>query len=188
MDMVYKLSDKELKDVLKNLTILVDSREKSNKHIIEWFKAKEVSYKVQKLDFGDYSAMLPKGSIKGIDRDIYFTTSVCIERKANIDEMAMNLKDKAIRLKNELLSFNKYGIKYFIFVEDALFHKHIRNGNYRSQYDSKTLYARFKGIESEFDTIIVPIDKEYIGSEILNTLYYQVRNILKRKFEVVEQE
>ena len=182
--MNYKFSDKELKDILKKLVILVDTREKSNKHILEWFNEKKIKYKIQKLDYGDYSAYIPKGGIKGIDRDIYFTQSICIERKANIDEMAGNLKEGAVRLKNELLSFNKYGIKYFIFVEDNLYHKHLRNGNYRSLYDSKTLYARLKGLESEFDTVIVPIAKEYISAEIYNTIYYQARNILKRKFEI----
>lgn len=82
------------------------------------------------------------------------------------------------------MAFNKYNIKYFMFVEDNLFHKHLRNGSYRSLYDSKTLYARLKGIESEFNTIIVPVDKEFIASEIYNTLYYQVRHILKRELKI----
>ena len=51
-------------------------------------------------------------------------------------------------------------------------------------YDSKTLYARFKGLEAEFNTVIVPISKEYMASEIYNTLYYHVRAILKREFEI----
>lgn len=184
--MNYKFSDIELKKILKEMVILIDTREKSNKHIIKWFGEKKIKCKVQKLDFGDYSAYIPSGSIKGIDRDLYFTQSICIERKANIDELASNLKDGAVRLKNELMAFNKYNIKYFIFLEDSLFHKHLRNGNYRSMYDSKTLYARLKGIEAEFNTIIIPIGTDYIASEIYSTLYYQIRNILKRKFNITE--
>lgn len=182
--MNYKFTDAELKNILKELVILIDTREKSNNHITKWFDEKKIKYKVQKLDYGDYSAYIPRGGIKGIDRDLYFTGSICIERKANIDELAGNLKDQAIRLKNELMAFNKYNIKYFMFVEDNLFHKHLRNGSYRSLYDSKTLYARLKGIESEFNTIIVPVDKEFIASEIYNTLYYQVRHILKRELKI----
>ena len=182
--MNYKFSDKELKEILKKMVILTDTREKTNKHITDWFDKNKIKYKVKKLDYADYSVYLPAGSIKGIERDIYFTDSICIERKNSIDEVAGNFKDDAVRLKNELLSLNKYDVKYFIFLEDALFHKHIRNGNFRSMYDSKTLYARFKGLEAEFNTVIVPISKEYMASEIYNTLYYHVRAILKREFEI----
>lgn len=183
-NMNFKMSDKELKETLKKMVVLVDTREKSNKHITDWFDKNKIKYKVKKLDYADYSVYLPAGSIKGIERDIYFTDSICIERKNSIDEVAGNFKDDAVRLKNELLSLNKYDVKYFIFLEDALFHKHIRNGNFRSMYDSKTLYARFKGLEAEFNTVIVPISKEYMASEIYNTLYYHVRAILKREFEI----
>lgn len=182
--MKYNFTDSELKAIMKNLVVLIDTREKTTKHIVSWFDEKKVKYVVRKLDTADYSAMLPKGSIKGIDRDLYFTNSICIERKANIDELCGNLKDGAVRLKNEMLQLNKNRTRFFIFLEDALYHKHLRNGNYRSQYDSATLYARLKGIEAEFNTIIVPIGKEYIGAEIYNTLYYQVRNILKRELNV----
>ena len=59
--MNYKFSDVELKKILKELVILIDTREKSNKHIIKWFEEKKIKYKVQKLDYGDYSAYIPKG-------------------------------------------------------------------------------------------------------------------------------
>ena len=183
--MNYKFSDAELKKVLKELVVLVDTREKSNKHILKWFEEKKIKYKIQKLDYGDYSAYIPKGGIYGIDRDIYFTQSICIERKGSIDEIAGNLKDGAVRLKNELMAFNKYNIKYFIFLEDNLFHKHLRNQNYRSLYDPKILYARLKGLEAEFNTIIVPIGADYVAAEIYNTLYYRIRHILKREFKIL---
>ena len=101
---------------MKNLVILIDTREKTNKHIIDWFDKKKVKYALKKLDTADYSAMLPKGSIKGIDRDLYFTNSICIERKANIDELCGNLKEGAVRLKNEMLQLNKNGTRFFIFI------------------------------------------------------------------------
>ena len=114
-------------------------------------------------------------------RDIYFFDDIVIERKANIDEIAGNLKDDAARLKKELAHLNKYNTRFYIFIEDSLYHKHIRNGKYRSQYDPKTLYNRIKkGIEAEYNTIIVPTDAKYIGSEIYNTLasyvYYKFKH------------
>ena len=167
----YKFTDKELKQALNNLTILVDTREQKNEHILDAFNKLKVNYKVQKLDFGDYSCFIPKGSFEGQARDIYFTNDIAIERKASIDELAGNLKDDATRIRTELAHINKYNIKCYLFVEDYLFDKHIREGNYRSQYTPKTLYKRLKKqIEARYSTLIRPVHKDYIGSEIYNTL------------------
>jgi hypothetical protein len=201
----YQFVDREIDSIQKNLTILCDTREQTNKHIIDFFKLKGINYKNVKLDYGDYSVMLPQGSFKGQQRDIYFTNDIVIERKFCIDEIAMNFKDKKTnineinkeiidllgkdylakvlksdynRFKQELTSINKNGIEFFIFVEDKNFDENIRRGNYRSQYKKESLYARVKSLEREFRTIIRPIGKECMGSEIFNTLKYGVRNKL----------
>ena len=179
--MRYKLSDKTINNLLNKLVVTIDTREKANKHIIDFFETMKIAYKVEKLPFGDYSCKLPKGSLEGQLRDIYFFDDIVIERKANIDEIAGNLKDDAARLKKELAHLNKYNTRFYIFIEDSLYHKHIRNGKYRSQYEPKTLYNRIKkGIEAEYNTIFVPIEAKYMGSEIYNTLasyvYYKFKH------------
>lgn len=203
--MMYKFSDSETGKILKNLTVICDSREQSNDHIISFFNKKGIKYKTMKLDYGDYSIMIPQGSFKNQIRDIYFTNDIVLERKFCIDEMAMNLKDKKTnineikqeiidllgkqylekvlksdynRFKQELTSINKYGIAFRILIEDPNFDENIRQGNYRSQYDPKTLYSRLKSLESEFRTTIRPVNKLHMGSEIFNTLKYGVRNKL----------
>ena len=206
--MHYKFTDKEINELLDKLVILVDSREQANSHVIDWFDKSKKTYKIQKLDYGDYSCFLPIGSFEGQARDIYFNDDLVIERKFCIDELAMNLKDNKTnineikkeiielfgekylakvlktdynRFKQELTTLNKNDVRFFILLEDENFDKNIRNGNFRAQYDKATLYKRFKGIESEFNTFIRPIGKEFIGSEIYNTLKYGVRNILVHK-------
>ena len=203
--MRYRFTDGETKNILDNLTILIDTREKANSHIINFFNKKKIPYKVQKLDYGDYSIMMPRGSFNGQTRDIYFTNDIVLERKFCIDEIAMNLKDKKTnineikqeiidllgkqylekvlksdynRFKQELTSINKYGITFKILIEDPDFDENIRLGNYRNQYEPKTLYSRLKSLESEFRTTIRPVNKLYMGSEIFNTLKYGVRNKL----------
>ena len=104
--MRYRFADKELKKVLDNLVVIVDSRENANQHIIDFFNKKKIPYVVEKLPFGDYSCKIKAGSFEGQERDIYFTNDFVIERKANIDELANNLKDDAARLKKELAHLN----------------------------------------------------------------------------------
>lgn len=206
--MKYKFSDKEIDGILNNLVILVDTREQTNDHILEWLKAKKKNYKVVKLDYGDYGCYLPAGSFKGQLRDIYFTDDIVIERKFCIDELAMNLRTKKeninemnkevidllgekylekvlksdySRLKQELTALNKYGVNFFIFLEDPNFDYNIRNQNYRANYKNETLYKRLKALEREFKTMIRPISKKDIASEIYNTLRYGIRDIFKNR-------
>lgn len=206
--MRYKFNDREIKEILDKMVVIADTRENANTHVLSWLYNHKKSYKTQKLDYGDYSCYLPIGSFEGQTRDIYFTDELVIERKFCIDELAMNFRDNKTnlneikketiellgldylkkvlktdynRLKFELTNMNKYGIEFYIFLEDENFDRNIRVGNYRSQYDPKTLYARLKGLEREFHTIIRPVSREFIGSEIYNTLRTGVRNILVHK-------
>lgn len=212
--MRYKFTEKEIKELYKKIVVLVDTREQENFHITNWFARNKIPFKVQKLDYGDYSAMLPAGAFKGQLRDIYFTNDLVIERKFCIDELAMNLKDKKtnineikqeiidllglkylekvlksdyVRIKQELANLNRFGIEFYIFLEDNNFDKNIRTkGTFRAQYTPEHLYSRLKALEREFHTIIRPIDVEYMGSEIYNTLKYGIRNILVHKGYIEE--
>lgn len=219
--MRYKFTDAELKKVMNNLTILIDTREQANEHVIEFLDKKKIAYEVKKLDFGDYACMLPANSFEGQERAIYFDRDIVIERKNGIDEVAGNLKDDT-RILKELAHLNKYNIKYYVFLEDPEmvqtlkglnteekkslkecmemlerkniwlkpegFDFNIRKGNYRSEYQPKSLYARLKTIEARYNTVIRPIDKQFMGSEIYNTFYYYVREVLKNKGFIEEVE
>lgn len=187
--MRYKFTDKQMKKILQNMTVLIDTREQRNEHIIDFFNKKNIPYKVQKLDFGDYSCMIPKDTIKEFTSNIYFDRDIVIERKANIDEIANNLKEDANRLRKELAHMNMYQIRYLFFVEDPNFEENLRQSNYRSQYDAFTLMQRiYKGIEAEYNTAIIPVDRNIMGSKIYYTLQARVYNLFKHKGFIEEQE
>lgn len=178
-----------MKKILDNMVVIVDSREQNNLHIIDFFNRKKIPYKTIKNDFGDYTAMLPANTLTGFTSDIYFDRDIAIERKNSIDEIAGNLKEDGARLKKELAHMNKYDIKYFFFVEDKNYHENLRQGNFRSQYDPFTLMQRIKkGIEAEYGTVIVPVGKDCIGSEIYYTLQAFVYNLFKHKGFILEEE
>ena len=187
--MRYKFTDKQLKKILDNLIICIDSREQSNQHIIDFFNKKKIPYKVMKLPLGDYSIMLPKGLFDGQTQDIYFYDDFVVERKASLDEICGNLKDDAARLKKELAHLNKYDIEFYIFLEDENYELNLRNANYRSQYDAFTLMQRiYKGIEAEYNTMVIPVPKSCMGSKIYYFLQARVYNLLKHKGFILESE
>ena len=187
--MMYKFNKKEIKSILDNLTICVDSREQSNQHIIDFFDKKKVPYVVEKLPFGDYSCKIKAGSFEGQERDIYFTNDFVVERKASIDEICGNLKEEAARLKKELAHLNKYNIEFYIFLEDENYELNLRNSNYRSQYDAYTLMQRIcKGIEAEYNTMVIPVPRSCMGSKIYYFLQARVYNLFKHKGFILEKE
>ena len=50
----YRFSVEEIKQLMKSMVILADSREKKNSHILEYFKKQGIAYQVTRLDYGDY--------------------------------------------------------------------------------------------------------------------------------------
>lgn len=55
----YKFSVEEIKKLAKSMVILVDSREKKNTHILDYFRKQKISFQTEKLEYGDYSFMIP---------------------------------------------------------------------------------------------------------------------------------
>lgn len=86
--------------------LIVDSREKKWKHIEDYLWAHNIEYKIQKLDFGDY--MLTE------------KPNICIDRKANLDEISQNLmsgKGNYHRFLKEVKRAKSSGVHLVILIE-----------------------------------------------------------------------
>lgn len=179
----YKLSDAEIKKLLaENLVIIYDTREQQNLHILDYFDKKKIKYKRQKIDEGDYAAVITKCPAMGIYRDLYF--KVAVERKNSVDELAGNLGEDSdtrddIRLIRELRRAKEKGIKMFLIIEDENGRRNIKAGNYRSLYKPASLMARLRSIQDQFLNGTYFINKNDTGEEIFGILKYGVRNFLK---------
>lgn len=133
----YKYSDKEIKEIIDSMVILVDSREKSNMHVTEWFNKKGIKWKKKALEFGDYSFIIPKNEELSIPRDLDFSHDIMVERKSGLTELSGNLTKDRSRIEKELAlaPSNKT-----ILIENASFHD-IATGNYDTKYDRKAFMA-----------------------------------------------
>lgn len=187
--MRYKFTDKEMDRITKSIVILVDTGEQKNSHITSFFDKKKIPYKRMKITYGDYSCMIPKGTIGEFTRDIYFDRDFAIERIANIDELAGNLKQDAARLKKELAHLNMYQMKYLVYIEDPSFETNLRHKNYISEYDPYTLMQRlYKMVEAEYNTAIVPVDKSVMGSKIYYKMQSYVYALFKHKGFILDED
>lgn len=177
-----KFTDKELETLLKNLVILVDSREQENSHIIKHFDSKKIRYRIKKIDQGDYSCLVESNEeTKHIigNRDIYFDNDFVIERKNSLDELAGNLSKDRNRIEDEMNRIKSKGIKLLFMLEDENGQENLRKGNYRSKYEPKALYGSIKSFESRYNFTISYISKTLIGAEIYAHCYYNAREYLK---------
>ena len=77
-------------ELVKSIVILVDTREKENQHILDYFDKKGIKYKKRALEYADYSFMIPENEALNIPRDLYFDKECVVERKGSLEELSTN--------------------------------------------------------------------------------------------------
>ena len=173
----YHYTDGELKTLLKSLTVIIDTREQENYHITEYLDKKKIPYKGQKLDFGDYSFMIPAHPELGIMRAIYFTGSMAIERKNSLEELSGNLTSDRARFEAELI--RGAGAKLILMVENSSYSDIVAH-RYNTQYEPKSFIATLKTYEARYGLGINFVNEMCAGNFIYHTFYYYLREYLKR--------
>ena len=187
--------------------VVVDSREKVNKHILNSFE-KGFEYKVSHHDMyrgkkskigdpieyyiqekglkvGDYTiaVQLPNKEV------INFKNKVVVERKADLNELCCNLFDKKdeegkTRLERELVRAKEQGIKVYLVIETTDMHSKILSSkHFRYDKASKVSPASFNALLmtlcSRYNISIWYTDKHNAGRLIHDLLYYEAREYLK---------
>lgn len=172
----YHYTGNELNKMLKSMIILIDTREKQNAHITDYLDECKISHRTKKMNFGDYSLMLPADVELGIMKDIYFDESIAIERKNSLEELSSNLTSERARFESELL--RSHGAKLLLMIENANY-EDIVNHKYNTQYEPNSFLATLKTYEARFNLGCNFIPSQYSGSFICRTFYYQLREYLK---------
>lgn len=136
------------------MTIICDSREKKNQHIINYFKSCGIEYIVQKMDVADYQ-------IKGKD-------SLVIDRKQNLEEVATNLfnrNDKS-RFWREVRRANEKGIKMIVLCEHS---RNIKSIQDVSKWHSKFSPVSGVNLMNEIYRVHISYGIEFIFCSKQNT-------------------
>lgn len=173
---LYKYTDKEIKELLKSMIVLVDTREQNWLHIQKFFDEKKIPYRVEKLESADYSCAIPKNVELGIMRDLYFSDKILIERKANLEEVSGNLCQDRTRFENEFIRSS--GTKLHLLIENASYEDIIAH-KYKTEYNEKAFLATLFTFQHRYGMDINFIDKKYSGLFIYQQLYYFCREYFK---------
>ena len=202
------MGDKKGIDIKKcAYKIVVDSREKVNKHILNKFEegfenkpshhdmyrgkkstySDPVDYYIQEkgLKVGDYTiaVKLPNGEV------INFKDKIVIERKADLNELCCNFFDKKdeegkTRLERELDRAKEQGIKVILLVEtDNMHNKILSSKHFRfdkaSKVSPKAFNSILRSLQAKYDISIEYCDKKDSARLIHDILYYHAREYLK---------
>lgn len=173
--MRYHFTDTEVKKLLDSMVVLVDTREQENRHLLSYFDKKKIPHEKKALSTADYSCMIPKNEELGICRDIYFTDSILVERKASLDELAGNLTKDRTRFESELIRAK--GANIALMIENATYADLVM-GRYRSEYKPKSFVATLATFSARYGLDVNFVPKELAGNWIYHRLYYAVREEL----------
>lgn len=165
-------TEKEQKELLKSMVILIDTREKENDHIVQFLKRKKVKCISRALDFGDYSFYLPANPELSINRDIWFDKEIVVERKASLTELAGNLTKERDRFEKELI--RKKDAIMSLLIENGSW-ANINQNIYRSEYKPVSFLATLYAYMARYNISIDFTSKELAGQFIYSKFYYYMR-------------
>jgi ERCC4-type nuclease len=171
---LYKYTEKEINEIVANATIIVDSREKENKHITKYFTDKNVNWAVEKLDYGDYSMRI---NLSEDNRPFYLTDHISIERKASLNELSGNLTHNRDRFTAE---FERAKGKMYLLIENANY-EDIEKGLYTTKFNKQAFRASLDAFEQRYNiNIHYQKDASVSGYWIYRTLTSYLKELLKQ--------
>ncbi len=187
------MSDYKKRKWLENVTIIVDSREKSNEHITNELDRLGVKWCIKKLDFGDYSF-----NVYGED----FLNKCVIERKSGVLELYGNTIERKAdpktgrwmnvggRLEAEIERAKKHKAQLSILIEGVESMREVKNTalskeqikkfkNIKTSDIGKRVYSWLRKREQNNSggfRIIFANPKETAAARIMEEFYYFTTN------------
>ena len=168
----------QIDKILKEIVVLVDTREQENKHILDYFDKKGIKYKVKKLEFGDYSAMICKNEELGILQDISFEDNFVIEKKNSLEEISGNLTNDRTRIENEFIRAKQRNCNIHLLIENSSYND-IYHHNYRTNFNEKAFCNSLLSMINKFNIKLHFIEKENTAIHMLRIMQIEIKNMFK---------
>lgn len=175
---LYHYTDKQQEEIVKSLTVLVDTREHEGKndHILNYFDKASVPYKKRKLEYGDYSFMIPANEELAIPMDLDFSGKIIVERKASLEEISGNLTKDRDRFEKELALAPQTKV---VIIENGTY-ADLVSGNYNTKYNNKSFWASYHSLWHKYNVpIIFMPDNSFSGFFIRGFFTYYLKNYMK---------
>lgn len=172
----YYYTDKEIDLLCKSIVVLVDTREKSNEHITNWFDKKKIPWTNKALSNGDYSFFIPNNSELNINRDLYFDKEIMVERKMSLAEIGSNFTTYRTRFEEEMATYQ--GKKY-VLLENSTYDQIVK-GDYRNKLSEKAFLASIHTFNHRYNLEFVYMpNSDYSAEWIYLTFVYYLKHLLR---------
>ena len=170
-------TDKEYRQLIKNMVILCDTRDKTNEHILTECDKQKIEYTTRALKTGDYSFMIKACPELGFQYDTYFVDELCIERKNSLSELAGNLSQKTddnriFKEFNRMINIERV---YVLIENDSL--DDLYAHNYKSEYNPDSFIRTLLTWQARNNMHIFFVGKENMARSI----YELCKNCLDSK-------
>lgn len=164
------MTDRELNDVLRDMVIIVDTREKKNEHLLKYLNDNGIKWVCKKLDTADYSFELPNYKHLGFDRKFL------VEKKNGLNEITGNFTSSRERFQRE---FERIEDEHLHLVIENTTWKKVVNGSYRSKMHPNSLIASLLSWSIRYDFKVWFVGKDESPMLIYNILRYELVEALK---------
>lgn len=162
----------EIDDALGRITIIVDTREQSTIRARRRFQ-QFGEIERMKLTYGDYSALVRLED----GREISLADKVNIERKMNIDELAMCLGRQRARFEREFQRMKDLNGTCYLLVEGFTWEKVI-NHEYRSQMSPESLIGSLISLIVRYKIRLIACQPTTSGRLIKKILTREMKEML----------
>lgn len=182
MQVSLKLKDAHIDKLIKQVVVLIDTREQENRHLIDFFDKKKIPYKVKALKFCDYSAELKACPELGLPFDISLENVIAIERKGSggfgLNEIAGNFTNGRTAFENEFIRARSSGADIYLIIENGSW-EDIRNHKYKSLISEKALYNSLLSWRKKYKINIDFVQSENVGEHIYKLIGTTLKKFLE---------
>ena len=170
----------ELEEILKTFEIIVDTREQGTNRSEKRYKSFGVPYSKQVMNYGDYTYNLTLPNNKKLHREGIRVDGVCcIERKQNLDELAMCFTRGRERFAREFQRAGDHNAKMYLLIENGSWEMLI-DGQYRSRFRPKSFLASLTAWQVRYNLTVIFCDMRSSGILIKEILYRDAKERLER--------
>lgn len=163
----------EVEQSLQSLTLIIDTREQITGRLDVRIQSAELPYERKKLDFGDYSARCDA---------LDLSDKVVIERKMNLDELAMCFGSQRKRFEREFERAKKVNAKVYLLIENANLDTLYNEDSYRmrcnSKFTRKAMLASIFAFLARYNITVLFCHEDNTGKVIREILYREMKERL----------
>lgn len=169
----FLMTPYEVEKALNELTLIVDTREQTTARLEHRLESAGLPYIRKKLDYGDYSAKCG---------DLDLSGDVVIERKMNLDELALCFTSQRKRFENEFIRAKEAGAKVYLLIENATLDTLYSEDAYKirchSQFKRKAMLASITAFIARYGIYVIFINEDNAGLIIREILYREMKERL----------